>query len=249
MRSIVFVASLTVLSLSASADTLLYDNLEVGVLEDGIDPVENFGPLYDSFSTGSSNYLLDDVAFLLQNLGGPDVGSISVGLYADNSTNPGPLLLTIGTVNDSDVMSPFPTKINLALATPYGLDANTRYWIGLVGQNTTTGWSWSLDQTAPGVAGEFFKNALGTFSNIGGPYQMSVAAASVPEPSGVILLITVLGLIAFSSSWKITALHSGVPASLRCFARRTTRTCVLNELRTPSSCISPTLAKTYGLEC
>jgi hypothetical protein len=175
--------------LPAAAATNLYDNISVS--SGAIDRAASDGPLYDSFSTGSAAV---DLSLILINLTNDGVtgstGSFSVNLYADSSTSPGALLTTIATLPDSDLSTSI-DSFALSPATPELLAADTRYWIGVVGPRSSVAWSVASDATGTGVAGEFWASTPGgsltviANSDANPPYQMlvSVAAASVPEPS------------------------------------------------------------------
>jgi hypothetical protein len=178
----------------------------------------------DSFSTGPSPISLIDVVLKLQ--GVHDSRSFTVSLYSDHNTvcAPGPsctggpltLLDTIATVSDNSLSTTL-TDVNFALATPYTLAANTRYWIIASSTNSGTQWSYTQDLTGTGVAGEFnttfadqtppgllpnssdfatYPGCInGSFGPVGPnactPFQMEVVVT--PEPSG--LGIAALGLV------------------------------------------------------
>jgi hypothetical protein len=179
--TIILLACIVFLAGAANA-AVIYDNLSSP--NGGLDSVASFGPLSDSFSTGSAGFNLADVKLLLSGIETP--GSISVALYSDNSTSPGTLLMTIGTLSDNALPSSLST-VNFPLAVSYSLAANTRYWLTVSSTNNSTArWGWSLDQSAIGVAGEYFANQNGVSANINGPYQM--ALSSVPVPSALLLL-------------------------------------------------------------
>lgn len=176
------------------------------------------GPQGDSFSTGSSPFLLTDVFLKLQ--GVQDSASFSVSLFSDNSTMclPGPvcsggpltLLDTIATVSDNSLSTSL-ANYDFSLASPLELAANTRYWIMASSTNGSgTLWSYTQDLSGVGVAGEFNDTAFGMFPNTaditavncfvaepGGttadqctPFQMEVVGTTVPEPSTLLLLGT-----------------------------------------------------------
>ena len=206
----VLLAALFCLAITANAD-VIYSNIysvtngtdPIGIPPGGTTP---FGPLADSFSTGASGFNLGNVQLLLIGQGTTG-GSISVGLFSDSSTQPGTLLSTIGTLNDSALMSS--NYFNFALASPYTLAPNTRYWIELsTANNSGAYWAWSLDQTGIGVAGEYFNNSLGTFANANGAYQMALSGTTpvptpAPEPATMLLLVPgLVGLIGFRRKSK-----------------------------------------------
>ena len=109
-------------------------------------------------------------------------------------TAPGAVLTTIGTMSDS-ALSPEFAQFQFMLGSPFVLAPNTRVLGGAerLDDERHAG-HWSFDQTALGVAGEFFSNRNGPLSNIRAvPYQMSVdgslvADTAVPEPGTLLLL-------------------------------------------------------------
>jgi len=99
----------------------------------------------------------------------------------------------MGTVSDAGLSST-PTVFDLPLASPQVLAANTRYWIVLssaAASQTSAYWAWSNDQTAIGVAGEYFGDATIAYPNTSGPCQMRLSDTAAPEPS--ISLLVLLG--------------------------------------------------------
>ena len=175
----------------------IYDNLSA--TSSFFDPVANydpnntdlgFGPLADSFTTGSAAILVD-VKFLLS--GDPTSGSsTSVDLLGDASTSPGSVLAHLGTISDSSLPNS-PGVIDVSGFAPVLLSANTRYWIELSSPDTSALWYYSYDTSGPGVAGEFFFGGLGVFPNSDGPFQMQINV--VPEPSSVTLGLFGIGTL------------------------------------------------------
>src|SRR5690348_15076572 len=93
----------------ANAD-ILYNSLNGAVSTDlGTFSMGGAGPQGDSFSTGSTSFLLTDVFLKLQ--GVHDSASFTLGLYSDNNTScastctggPKTLLYTIATVADNSL--------------------------------------------------------------------------------------------------------------------------------------------------
>jgi PEP-CTERM motif len=174
-----------------NAQSVLYDNTAASTSD--ADPVNLLGTLYDSFSVGDKPLILADVAFTLQGDNVNSTGTITVNLYADSSNTVGALLETLGTIPDSELPSAGALDVvNLSLTDTPWLDANTRYWVGLVSTDTSASWGYALDTTGTGVSGEFFQNVFGTFSNSdpgSAPYQMLVAGdfSITPEPATVTL--------------------------------------------------------------
>ncbi len=178
----------------AANAVVAYDNL--GSSRDGSDPVFGVGPLAASFSSASGGALSSVRLLLTNGNSASDPGSIDVRLMADNSSAPGVMLADFGTLADKSITTS-PAQYALSLAAPVLLAADTRYWIELVSSAfpSAVEWSWSLDQGAPGVAGQLvFGQSFGVLPNDGGAYQMSVL---VSEPGTVALLaggLVALGL-------------------------------------------------------
>ena len=173
----------------AMAD-VLYDNLgatNASVQGDGVSSTGTFtntvpfGPLSDSFSTGSSPFVFKYLDLRLDRPDAPS-GSITVSLLNDSSTSPGTLNTTLGTVADSAVTTSAEI-VEISVAS-INLLANTRYWIQLSSSDgSDISWEYSFDNSGVGVAGEFFDNQDGVASNSFGPYQMRIADTSLPEPA------------------------------------------------------------------
>jgi hypothetical protein len=153
---------------------------------ESFDLIAELGPLYVSFSTGASAVNLTDVMALLANpaaaaaikAGVPSVGKSApgrrrlapkllaainpssgtvVGLFSDNSTGPGTLIQTIGTLPDSS-LPPAGTSalIDFPVSPSVTLSANTRYWIGFFSASGSPArLDWTEDTSGTGVASEF----------------------------------------------------------------------------------------------
>ena len=183
--------------MAVKADTL-YNN--ISAISGGSDPGDSFGPLYDSFSTGTSAFTLTDVQLLLLSTGLPPTGSFSVSLYNDDSAAPAAVaLFTTSPALPDSILSGSPTAVDFGPVS-WSLAANTRYWIGLNGVGSQVTWSWSTDTSGVGVSGEYFVNANGTFTNDNGPYQMlltgnPVSVSATPLPAALPLFASGLGAL------------------------------------------------------
>ena len=186
------IAVCALLGVSHASATTLYDNLSAAsALADPAGIPQGlsapFGPLYDSFSTGTTSFSLDRVTLFIQ--GDPSsAGAFNVSVLNDNSTTPGSSIFTSPLFSDSVLsasLSPFTVSFS-----PILLSANTRYWIELAAANTSSVlWSWTMDASGPGVANEFFANSSGVFDNATyGPYQMQIG--STPLPGALPLFVT-----------------------------------------------------------
>lgn len=199
------------LTLRAAAVTF-YDDLA--------QPVEDFntisggpgeGPLYASFSTGSSAATLTSVVLELETKNGvlptgvshtsgaprtgrhahatasvnprtQATGPITVGLYADNGGNPGTLISTIGTIADSSLTGAS-AQYTVTPPAPIPLAANTRYWIGLSSADTVGAWDTQQGDAGTGVSTEFNFTDGSTFPNTdGSAYIMQVNATTSGTP-------------------------------------------------------------------
>src|SRR4051812_36309464 len=105
-----FVATLTAAAMFAlwttgaahASITTFYDNFNAPTSDS--DSVSSFGPLADSFSTGSSAAALIEVDLLLS--GDNTIkGSTTVSLLSDNSASPGALITVLATIPNSVLTS------------------------------------------------------------------------------------------------------------------------------------------------
>lgn len=115
-------------------------------------------------------------------------GSTHVELFSDNSTAPGTLLRTIGTLADTSLTNSL-TIYDFTLSTPYELAANTRYWIALVADPTNgsvAAWSSSDSAAGTGVSGEYLEYQGSIYTNDNGPWNMEVMGSAVPEPASIV---------------------------------------------------------------
>jgi len=212
-RILLILVSIGLVASAASAQTVLYNNLS-----SPIDYYYPIGPIYNSFSTGSTGLVLSDVKLNLEFLDGAPTG-FSVGLYADSSATPGTLIQSLGSMSDSAISGngavyDFPVSPGVSLA------ANTRYWIGLTTSNgSNTGWATTDSTSGTGVLGAWtcFDYVLtsattrptakprgfpvGCFQNTAGSFIMEVtatapAAATAPALSFSGMLVLTLLLAA-----------------------------------------------------
>jgi len=170
-RFLLILGCVALICSAANAQTVVFGNLNA--------PLKGYlgiGPLYASFSTGSSATALTDVQLNLEFLDGDGAG-FSVGLYADSNTTPGNLIQTIGSMTDSSISDSgatynFPVSPGIALA------ANTRYWIGLSSDSgSNTGWEVTGSSAGTGaIASEFYCVEIP---------QPQPRHASRPQPRGI----------------------------------------------------------------
>jgi|GEM_PF-1088349 hypothetical protein len=193
---------------NASADTL-YDSLTAATaVSAGYNLVSdaNFGPLADSFSTGSSAFSLTDVQLALTVDDPTTTGTVTVSLLSDSFTSPGATIATLGTINDSALTAYTPATVDFSQTTAIDLTANTRYWVEVSATvDSSAGWSYTADTTGTGVANEFNANSFQVYSNSGdptqvlinAPYQLQVnGVAAVPLPGSAWLFTTAIGGLA-----------------------------------------------------
>ena len=192
---------------NAVADTL-HDSLTAATaVSAGYNLVSdaNFGPLAESFSTGSSDFLLSDIQLALTVNDPSSTGTVTVSLLSDSSTSPGAIIATLGTVNDSALSAYTPATVDFLQATAIDLAANTRYWVEVsASSDSSAGWSYTADTTGIGVANEFNANSFQVYSNSGDPFltlindpnQLQVnGVAAVPLPTAAWLFASALGAL------------------------------------------------------
>jgi hypothetical protein len=175
-----------VLSLGSAAQAgILYDNLSQESLGSVFVATSQFGPLADSFSTGSTATYFQSVLLSLLADDPKDGESFTVSLRSDSDTSPGAALAS-ATFNDSILTTSlknytFPTSGSILLA------ANTRYWIEVSGTaNSSARWSRSSNSSGTGVAGEYnFLNGKANSNSSVQPFQMQVN--TIPEPGTLTL--------------------------------------------------------------
>ncbi len=174
----------------------------------------NFGPLADSFSTGSADFLLNDVQLALTASDPTSAGAITISLYTDAGTSPGSLIANLGSVNDSALSAYTPATVDFPLASSIDLSANTRYWIeASATDSSSAGWSYTTDVSGLGVASEYNANSFQVYANSGDPnvalindpYQLQVNGVStVPLPAAGWLFAPALSLLGLSARAKTT---------------------------------------------
>jgi hypothetical protein len=187
-------AAAALVGLAAPAHAyVIYNNLNAAT--DGSDPVGSFGPLYDSFTTKNLSVPVADLQFRFGTSNPNSTGMFSLNLLADNAGSPGGLIASSGALTDA-LLNTSP----LGATCFCNLAPNTRYWLGISDAGGTAAvWDWSLDTSGKGVAGEFFSNQNGVFSNFDGPYQMEVSVVGVPEPATWAMMILGVAMTGFAA--------------------------------------------------
>jgi hypothetical protein len=188
-------SALLPIGFNAAADTL-YDSLSASSAGYNLISDANFGPLADSFSTGSSAFLLRDVQLALKVDNPTTTGTVTVSLLSDNYTSPGVSLATLGTINDSALSAYTPATVDFAQATAIDLAANTRYWVEVSAtDDSSAGWSYTADTSGVGVVTEYNANSFWVYNNSpsDGPYQLQLNGISVPLPGAIWLFGSALG--------------------------------------------------------
>jgi len=150
--------------------------------------------LGDSFTSESVASNLLSVTLYLR--GGPSQKSFTIGLYSNSSDSIGTLLQSIATVPDIG-LNPTGGLETYTLGTPFALTANTRYWVGLVGDSSLAAWEYTTTTTGTGVNSEYYANQSPGIANNPNNfvYMMQITTdsasantQSVPEPASMALL-------------------------------------------------------------
>ena len=187
-------ALLTAAGVHAGAASL-YDNL--GAVQDGSDPLLSYGPLANSFTTGTNGGFLSGIAALLKNDSASIVGDVRVSLRADAGNTPGAELLSLGVLSSAGIATDAFSAYSFTPSAPFALAANTTYWVEIEAASpNAVEWAWSGDLSGTGVAGQWTYNVpFGANPNsVQQPYQMAVTTA-VPEPASALLLALGLGAV------------------------------------------------------
>jgi len=220
MKAIKVVAGTAALGVSlfasaAANSEILFDNLSAfssGTLT-ALDYPAGPGPLFESFSTGSSAILVTSLSLFINATTPGDGGTFEFGVFGDSSTSPdlsSPFYIS-APLPDSDLST------NLGAETfslDISLSPDTRYWAGLVTMSGSVNWSYSSDLSGPGVASEYsadvLAGAINVFANedAGAAFQMEVVGTPVPEPAAWMLTLAGFGCLGLAA-----ALHRRVASA------------------------------------
>ena len=207
MKKVFFVVMLLAFAAvqTGRADDVVYNNLG-GALGGTNSIGSDFGPLADSFSTGSTAFDFTNLTVSLEGLG---AGSSDIVAYllTNNPSDPnnapypapGTALDTIGSQVVSGTIS---GSQLISFSTSLLLDADTRYWIELTSNNNNVGWDWTGDTSGTGVESEFLALQYGSGvwtsgpNDPFGPFMMEVSGAvPTPEPSTIVLLLVGMAVL------------------------------------------------------
>lgn len=187
-------------ALPAAQAAALYDNL--GSTLDGADPVQSYGPLANSFSSGNDMLRLRGVQLMLKSDSDQLSGRLQLDLLFDAAGAPGAVGATLGTLDSSVLATQDFAAYAFGVPADVVLAANQRYWLRLATADVlAVEWSWSTDLTALGVAGEAsYSQLLGVQPNsAAGPYQMRLDVSEMPEPDGMWLVLAAISAAGFSA--------------------------------------------------
>ncbi len=180
------------------------------VIFDSIDPTSNqgayidaypsggaYGPLADSFSTGSQGVVLNELKLRLVFIGPYIPTIVHVDLTDNNSTSttPGATLVHIGDIDASKYNQEYAVIDFSNIA--YQLAAQHRYWIELSTALHGPAWTLAFAPFSTSVANEFIYEGVPgrSYANSragAAVFQMQVSAsatAAVPEPSSAVLAV------------------------------------------------------------
>jgi PEP-CTERM motif len=163
---------------------VLYDNL--GETSQGAAAMS--GNPADSFSTGSSGFLLRDVKMLLGLNGGSGAGRFQVYVFDNVANAPSGAGIRLGGTFTPSDLSPTVGVFDISLTTPVALLADTRYWIEIKPRANPGFWFYDSDASGTGVAGEYWYLNGTTNPNSTGPFQMQLSGTAMPEPASLALL-------------------------------------------------------------
>lgn len=191
LASIAFAAIAIVTAQGAAAYTL-YDTL--GGTEAGGDALSAAGPVLNDWIKTGSDAILTSATFNLELASAP-TGSFQVFAAKIDPSAAGGVsqLVTFATVSDSTLTNSF-ANYTFTSGSTYKLDPNAFYVVGLVNSNNSGAiWGNTLDPNVLArpsvVAGMFYFNNGGVQANAGGPYELSVNVAGVPEPTAWAMML------------------------------------------------------------
>lgn len=174
----------------------IYNTL--GGVENGGDALAVAGPYLNDWIKTGSTASLSSATFNLSLAGAP-TGSFQVWAAKIDSSAPSGIsqYATLATVADNTLTSNFATYTFSPYST-YKLDANSFYVVGLHDNGSSDAvWGNTVDPmvlSRPSViAGEYYYNNGGVQANAGGPYELSVNVAGVPEPASWALMLVGVG--------------------------------------------------------
>lgn len=193
-KLIASVAGIVLIAASGSASAYtVYDSL--GGVENGGDPLAIAGPYLNDWIKIGRAATLTSATFNLSLAGNP-TGSFEV--WAAKIV-PGGIAqyATLATIQDSSLTGSFaPYTVKAS----YAFDPASFYVVGLYDSNISSAvWGNTLDPSVlarRSVAnGAFYFNNGGVQSNSGGPYELSVSVAGVPELATWSLMLVGFGLV------------------------------------------------------